>query len=408
MNQIEIFKVGPQTSNSGATTEFTADTLRAAASTYNAKIAEGGDTFKAPLVIGHPTDTAPAYGWIDSLAYDEASGTLLATPSQVNEGLKTLVAAGAYKKVSASFYTPESPANPAKEGFFLRHLGFLGAMAPAVKGLQAVSFSDAADGVVSFGDAEDEAVVGTLQKIMELVKGALGLVKADVAEDAAEPVIEPVAGAIKFNEAAELVVVAEPVVAAEPIGEAAVVAPAAVGTPTETPGASFAEAPAEPAVMSEPTPVVQVATARPAADFAEAEARIASKEAELASREAAVKTLEIESFCEGLITSGRLLPVAKTTVTTLLQTLGNPGSVEFAEGSKTAADMLKEFLSSLPKMVEFSEVAAEQKALPVAKLDFAVAEGHTVNPEQLEQYMKARSFMHANPGTSIANAYKNI
>ena len=401
MNQIEIFKAGRQTSNSGATTEFTADTLRAAASTYNAKIASGGDSFKAPLVIGHPTDVAPAYGWIDSLAYDEASGTLLATPSQVNEGLKTLVAAGAYKKVSASFYTPESPANPAKEGFFLRHLGFLGAMAPAVKGLQPVSFSDAADGVVSFGDAEDEAVVGTLQKIMELVKGALGLVKADVAEDAAKPVVEAAAGAIKFAEAVE------PVVAiGEPVIDAAVVEPAAVETPIEAPAASFAEAPAEPVVVSEPTPVIQVAA--PAADFAEAEARIASKEAELASREAAVKALEIESFCESLITSGRLLPVAKTTVTTLLQTLGNPGSVEFAEGGKTAADMLKEFLSSLPKTVEFSEVAAEQKALPIAKLDFAVAEGHTVNPEQLEQYMKAKAFMHANPGTSIADAYKNI
>ena len=61
-----------------------------------------------------------------------------------------MVAAGAFKKISASFYSPSSPQNPVPGVYYLRHVGFLGAQPPAVKGLRNPAFADGEDGVISF------------------------------------------------------------------------------------------------------------------------------------------------------------------------------------------------------------------------------------------------------------------
>ncbi len=59
-----------------------------------------------------------------------------------------MVASGKFKKVSAAFYLPDSPNNPHKGVLSLRHVGFLGAMPPAVKGLKQVEFAEDDDFVV--------------------------------------------------------------------------------------------------------------------------------------------------------------------------------------------------------------------------------------------------------------------
>ncbi|WP_217994839.1 hypothetical protein [Methylogaea oryzae] len=61
-------------------------------------------THEAPIVVGHPAMDAPAYGWVSAVAY--ADGALSATPDQVDPAFAELVAAGRYKKISASFYAP--------------------------------------------------------------------------------------------------------------------------------------------------------------------------------------------------------------------------------------------------------------------------------------------------------------
>lgn len=53
--------------------------------------------------------------------------------------------AGSYKKVSAAFYSPTSAGNPTPGTHYLRHVGFLGGQAPAVKGLQDIHFSEGED-----------------------------------------------------------------------------------------------------------------------------------------------------------------------------------------------------------------------------------------------------------------------
>jgi hypothetical protein len=380
MTHIEIFKVGKQTCSAGKTTEFTADTLRAAAASYNAMVAEGGDTFKAPLVIGHPRDDAPAYGWVEKLAFNEETETLLAEPGSVDEGLKTLVKEGKYKRVSASFYTPDAPSNPAKEGFFLRHLGFLGAMAPAVKGLKAVSFSDADEGVVSFG--EDDKSAGVLQRLVNFVAKQFGQGQAD---------------AILFGEE----------VADAPAAEPETAAPAEAVT-IKAPPTDFAE-PATPVGQDAAVETAAQAPVTPAIDFAEVEAKLAARETELAEREEAVRAAEIENFCEGLIADGRVVPGLKNTVTTLLKTLGQAGSIDFAEGEqKPAADLLKELLSSLPKAVHYGEVATDVTGPAPEQIDFAVAPGYTVSTEDMERLRKAKAYQAAHPELTLIQAYSKI
>ena len=140
----EIFRAGTRTDANGNTVTITEADLAAAAQAYDPKVHE------APIVVGHPKADAPAYGWVKSLGVQ--NGVLTADFAQVDEGFVDLVKAGRYKKVSASFYPPTSPNNPKPGIWTLRHVGFLGAQPPAVKGLSAISF---AEGEVYVEFAED-------------------------------------------------------------------------------------------------------------------------------------------------------------------------------------------------------------------------------------------------------------
>lgn len=136
---LQIFKPGRHTAMSGAELAFSESDLAATAAAYNVALSE------APIVVGHPAADAPAYGWIRSLAF--AEGGLEAEPDQVDPAFAEMVAAGRFKKISASFYPPESPKNPVPGVYYLRHVGFLGAQPPAVKGLRAPSFAEGDEAV---------------------------------------------------------------------------------------------------------------------------------------------------------------------------------------------------------------------------------------------------------------------
>ena len=124
MKAFEIFRTGKHTSDKGITNEYTNEDLDKIASNYNPQEHE------APIVIGHPKTNAPAYGWIEKL--QRVGNKLIAFPKQLNNEFEELVKSGAFKKRSISI-TPD---------FKLNHVGFLGAAAPAVKGLKDVEFSE--------------------------------------------------------------------------------------------------------------------------------------------------------------------------------------------------------------------------------------------------------------------------
>jgi len=127
MKPFEIFRTGTHTSLNGQTKEFSETDLDTIASSYDPQQHE------APIVIGHPETNAPAYGWIDKLK--RIGDRLIAFPKQVSNEFAELVKTGAFKKRSISI-TPDLQLN---------HVGFLGAAAPAVKGLKDVEFAQNPD-----------------------------------------------------------------------------------------------------------------------------------------------------------------------------------------------------------------------------------------------------------------------
>jgi hypothetical protein len=131
---IEIFKGGSQTDSQGREQDGDA-LIDQALATFNTAEHE------PPIVIGHPIENAPAFGWVQKLKIDLQDGVkvLLAKFKDVVPEFADMVKKGLFKKRSASFY-PDGR---------LRHVGFLGAMPPAVKGLADLKFGDE-DEVLTF------------------------------------------------------------------------------------------------------------------------------------------------------------------------------------------------------------------------------------------------------------------
>lgn len=164
---MEIFKAGDHTTSNGVARSFNEADLHKIAGSYKP------DQHEAPIVIGHPKENAPAYGWIEQLKVD--GGRLMAKPKQVAPEFAELVRAGRYKKRSMSIY-PDGT---------LRHVGFLGAQPPAVKGLKDFAFSDEEEAdtfVIEFQEAEDS--MNELEQLQEkLAKETAARVAAEAKRD---------------------------------------------------------------------------------------------------------------------------------------------------------------------------------------------------------------------------------
>jgi hypothetical protein len=180
---IEVFRTGRHTDSSGNTATYSQADLSQIAHNYNSGLEKDSSTL-APIVKGHPKTDDPALGWVESL---KVSGEkLLAKVKDLVPEFAEEIRAGRYKKVSIALYP----------GNLLRHIGFLGAMAPAVKGLQPVAFADKGDYV------EYSAGVSHLETQIELLKQENNQLRATIAQ------IETVKQATEFAEFAEGLVLA--------------------------------------------------------------------------------------------------------------------------------------------------------------------------------------------------------
>ncbi len=121
---VEVFRAGEQTDSTGRTRNWNSSDLEEIVNNYNAK------THEAPIVIGHPKENAPAFGWVEGLKTD--GKVLFAKFKQLVPEFVNAVKNGMYKKRSISLYPDLT----------LRHVGFLGAIPPAVKGLADIKFTE--------------------------------------------------------------------------------------------------------------------------------------------------------------------------------------------------------------------------------------------------------------------------
>ncbi|GEN36126.1 hypothetical protein ADA01nite_35860 [Aneurinibacillus danicus] len=121
MKWYEIFRSGRYEPQG----QFTEDDLQQIADNYER------DGAAAPIVIGHPKEEQHAYGWVTGVK--RVGNKLLASFKDVVPEFAAAVNAGRYKKVSVRLRNTGN-------GWTLRHVGFLGAAAPAVEGLPPIEF----------------------------------------------------------------------------------------------------------------------------------------------------------------------------------------------------------------------------------------------------------------------------
>lgn len=155
-----------------------------------------------PLTVGHPKDDSPAFGWVEGLKKTVKDGTniLVAKFKDIVPEFEQAVREGAYKKRSASFY-PDGR---------LRHVGFLGAAPPAVKGLDGIAFGQEDKEITFEFVASDEKKYIKKQEevpmsiFKEKIKNMLSFVGIDVSkipEDALPDNIPSGMAAGTFSEA---------------------------------------------------------------------------------------------------------------------------------------------------------------------------------------------------------------
>lgn len=176
--RIKIFRPGRFTSVEGTEVDFSEAQLQGAADSYD----PAADP--APLVVGHPRLDHPAYGWVKGLAFEDGHLVAEADPEKLEPAFAEAVRAGRYPKVSARFYLPGSKHNPKPGSLYLKHVGFLGAAAPGVKGLGTVSFAEEEErGLVTVVTTIPENIMSNEQEVSFAEREAeLGRREAAIAE----------------------------------------------------------------------------------------------------------------------------------------------------------------------------------------------------------------------------------
>ena len=309
MTLIPVFKPGTHTAVDGRKLSFTLENCIDLAESFDPSLAG------SPIVIGHPKLTAAAYGWAKS--FEVKDGLVYAELDKVNPEFAEAVNAGSYKNRSLSIYLPDSPNNPKPGHYYPRHIGFLGAAAPAIKGLPDVSFaeSDGEQGAAEFAMPFDDDFLLMFSNLREYLIEKEGIKKADqlLPKWRLEYLAEQVAQNRKENE------------------------------------------------MPQPNQV----------DFAEQQAAIDAKAADLVAREQVLlekeqkaKRDEFASFADQLVADGKLLPIHKTSVVEVFMSLGSE-PISFAEGDTTInsspADLIKKVLSERPAFMDFAEKSGADK-----------------------------------------------
>lgn len=285
---VPIFKTGTHTARDGRTLTFTTSDLDRFATIYNTQ--PPNSRHDATACIGHKKDDAPAYGWFDTI---KRNGEILyGEMRDPHPDFVQWVKDRRYWKRSAKF----------DENGLLKHVAWLGAQAPAIKGLPDFSFSEEGEGPeyeVEFSEDEINDIDTTTSTSSE----------ADM----------------------------------DPATQATQQTPPATDTTTVTAQAANG----------------QVVASVPATEFAEYQERT---NAELAKLRDQNQTLEFSEFLNKRIT--KVTPAMRPLVMRIMKEAANSGrTYEFAEGDLTVSaaliDDIKKLIDQLPDSTSLEEAATE-------------------------------------------------
>lgn len=339
LDGVELIKPGPATAMSGARFDFTTAILADLAASYDPALHE------APHVKGHPSTDGPALGWVQAVSINAAGRLQLDASRQVDATFADDVRAGRWKKRSLSLYMPEADNNPTPGHWNIKHVGWLGAMAPAIKGLRdAPAFADPEPGVLSFGDWDDELNAGLWRRMREWLIAQFGT-------DAADKVVP----------AYEVDALQREALREEPLDDP---------QPTRT---AFADE--SPPVTTAATTVTSQSLVAQAAALDARAAALTAQEAAAATLQASARNAGLAAFADAMVQEGRLLPRDLPGVLGAMQAVPDTCTVvSFAEGDPTkpttspAVEAFKAFIKSLPPRVEFAELAGRSQAAATVDL----------------------------------------
>lgn len=355
---IHAFVAGRHVDSNGRAADWSEADLQELADSYDPKLSE------APICVGHAKGNTPAYGWIGAVR--RTGPNLYADPSTVQPEFQDWVKRKLYKKVSLSIYGREHPNNPVPGKLYLRHVAFLGAQPPAIKGLADTEFNDGAEHehVIEFGDWSDEQVASLFGRLRDWFIASFGLEKADTVL---------------------------PSYAIDSLKREAMAPPSPAPAPAGL-NYSDAGAPAVSTLTQEQlaTQAAELQTQRQALDARDAELRRRETETQRAAQRTAVA-----SFAEGLVRSGKLLPAHRPAVVELMASLpADAAALEFNEGDqavkKAPLQVLQDFLTALPVQVDFSERAAGDKDGKTTTTGVDTSDGQAIARAALE-YQEAES-----------------
>lgn len=315
MSWCEICKTGKFKAKNGKLVEVTENDLDKIVTEFSAQ------TFPAPIVIGHPKDNSPAFGWVDSVKRE--GNKLFAKFKDVVPEFAELVNQKVYPNRSLAYYPNHT----------IKHVGFLGGTQPAIKSLAPYQFSEDEEAEIIEFSASDDYKFRTIGNILQDLRDFL-IERYDI-ETADKLVSTWRIEDLKTIETAEAA--AAFCEALEKTAEITV----GIGEHIASPEAS--ELPAE---FSEQLNM--------------RDTKIANLEAEIKQKEFEAKKKEHIEFCEGLVSEGKLTPANRATAMNLLELASNAGVYEFSEcGEANAEEQVKQFLNASPKAVELSEIASE-------------------------------------------------
>lgn len=353
---IEIFKAGRHVDMHGNVHDVSREQLASIAACYDPKLHE------APCVVGHPTTNAPAYGWVSGLSVRD--DLLLADVGQLDPQFQAAVAAGRYKKRSAAFLLPGSPGNPTPDRWYLNHVGWLGAQAPAVTGLRDAQFAADAQ-IAEFASDRRWAfrdIASMMRRLRDWMIGREGIEKTDEVLPTWQ-----IDGLVEAAQADDV----------------------------------------------HPQPVFAQQQADREAALAAREQAIAAREAELLvqqqqeiARQSDVRRASAAAFAASLVEAGKLLPREEPVVATLLFLLDAQPAAAFAtpdgEQQLPPADALRSVLNAAPARIDYREKSGGP--VPVSGAAFAAPPGTYVDPAQLETLARARAYMAEHPGSTLVEA----
>ncbi len=350
-----------------------------------ATIASGYDPTKheAPHVIGHPATNAPAYGWVRGLRVD--GDVLIADTDQFDSAFADCVNASRWKKRSASFLRPDAPDNPTPGQYYLNHVGWLGGMTPAVKGLRDVQLA-AADQLVEFATDRRWAFrdVGDMfRRLRDFF----------IERDGTE-VADQVLPNWQINALLE---------AAQPDAE----------TFSSIPGLAFAAAAVQEPPMSDPNKTVDLAAQQ--RDLDQRAQSLVEREQAIADREIKARRDDAVAFASQLASKevGKLLPAEVPAVVELLLILPEDKTLSFAaaDGSATTAkpaDAFRQFLTNLGQRIDYREKSQREDMRASNTTSFAAPAGVLVDQVGLELHAKAITYQQQHEGVSYLDAVRAV